>query len=143
MAHAETHHDSHSHHIVPIKTYVLVFAALLALMVLTIVAAENPFPNSFVNNSIAMLIALVKASLVVAYFMGVKFASKLTKAYAYLGFVWVLTMLIMLCDYTTRQFEVTRGWDGSKQAEWSQMNLPVVDEKEKAKAHLEEGGGGH
>lgn len=104
--------ETHTHHIVPITTYVKTLLLLTGLMVLTIWVAESHFTdNSFINNGIAMTIAIVKASVVVAIFMGVKWGTKLTKMWAYAGFVWFLLMFVMYCDYVARGWEQIPGWE--------------------------------
>jgi cytochrome c oxidase subunit 4 len=62
--------DHHSHFIVPTKYYLRTFGALLVLTVLTVAVAQVDFGS--LNLVIAMLVALVKASLVVMIFMGLK-----------------------------------------------------------------------
>ena len=108
-------HAGHSHHVTPQRTLVGVGLTLLALMALTIFAAiaapESMKANSFLMNAIALTIAVVKATLVVAYFMGVKFTTRLVKIYAIGGFVWFFTLYVMLADYMTRPYERVQGWE--------------------------------
>ena len=114
--HAHTSdHAAHSHHITPQSTLFKVFGLLFLFMVATIGAA-NYMPeaikgNSLIMNTIALGIAVVKASLVIMYFMGVKFTTRLVKIYAIGGFVWFFTLYIMLADYMTRPYEPVRGWE--------------------------------
>jgi cytochrome c oxidase subunit 4 len=112
-------HD-HTHHVQPKALYVRTFVILGVLMVLTIVAALIPYQipgfqnspmGSWVNNLVAMGIATAKALIVITIFMGVKFATDLTKIYAILGFAWVTLMLVMFCDYATRDWEPVKGWE--------------------------------
>jgi cytochrome c oxidase subunit 4 len=75
------HHDSHhshngghgggAHHIVPFKIYFTIWIALLIGTVITVAAAYVDF-GSF-NFFVAMLIATVKALLVMMFFMGLKY----------------------------------------------------------------------
>jgi cytochrome c oxidase subunit 4 len=146
MAHdTNSTHPELPHHLhapVPIKTYATVLLILMGFMLLTIwVAVGLNIGNSLVNNLIAMAIACIKATLVILYFMDVRRGSQLTKIYAAMGFIFVTIMLIMLCDYATRQFEPTAGWDKGAKARWSQVNLPQVDPRTKERAHVPEGGG--
>ncbi len=92
-------------------------------MVLTIAAAELPHrvpslafmqENSVIMNAIALTIAIVKAVLVIAIFMGVKYSTKLTKLYAVGGFVWLTLMGITLIDYYSRPWEAVVGWEPEK-----------------------------
>jgi len=78
---------------------------LIVLTVLTYVAAINDF--GALNTPIAMGIAVLKASLVVIYFMGVRYNTPLTKVVVVAGFFWLLIMFgITMGDY------VSRGWLG-------------------------------
>jgi cytochrome c oxidase subunit 4 len=63
------------HHIIPLNVYFKVIAALLVLTVLTVAAARVDFGH--MNTVIAMLIASVKAGLVLAFFMHLKYDDKL------------------------------------------------------------------
>ncbi|MBV6458140.1 MAG: hypothetical protein HONBIEJF_01263 [Fimbriimonadaceae bacterium] len=118
--------ESHGHHIhgPSVKVMTLNLFALLILMVLTIAAAQVNFGNvvgnqaagSFINNIIAMTIAIVKATLVVAIFMGVWYSSKLTKLWAAAGFIWFLTMFFVLCDYMTRSMEPVPTFSGAPES---------------------------
>lgn len=101
-------------HVFPIGMYGKTLVLLLILMVLTIAAAQvnmshalgvSPALGSMLNNIIAMTIAVVKGTLVVLFFMHVKFSSDLVKLWAITGFVWVTLMLFILMDYGTRKFE--------------------------------------
>lgn len=115
--------NGHGHHITPISKLVSTFAALIALMVLTIVAAQLPYwmpqvdilsqfgKNPFLTNTIAMGIAITKAWLVVSIFMGVKHSTNLTKFYAIGGFVWCLLLFLIMLDYIARPWEPVQGWE--------------------------------
>ena len=63
-------HDS-SHHIIPLRTLATVFGSLIGLTVLTVVASMLPLGP--LDMPVAILIAMVKASLVVLYFMALKY----------------------------------------------------------------------
>ncbi len=116
--------EAHSH-FPPTRTYVVVFVALLAGMVLTVAAAEFGNLPSLAANLVAMSIAIAKASLVVMYFMGVKFSTRLTQVYAMLGFVWVTLLGITFCDYASRQFEPMPSWVGDKT--YAQTDVVIVE----------------
>ncbi|MDP4199584.1 MAG: cytochrome C oxidase subunit IV family protein [Bacteroidota bacterium] len=90
-----------SEHIVSKKTYYTVFFALMLGTALTVAAA---FVNlhSF-NIVVALLIAGVKATLVIFFFMHVKYSSRLTKLWVAVGFIWLFLMLaITMTDYLSR-----------------------------------------
>ena len=60
-----------SHFIVPLKYYVGTFIALLFLTFLTVFTAQFDF-GGFINIVIALVIAITKASLVILFFMGIR-----------------------------------------------------------------------
>jgi cytochrome c oxidase subunit 4 len=92
-------------HVTPVRTYVTTFVALIILTGLTYLAAIHDF--GMMNTPIALAIAFVKASLVVMFFMGLRFNTPLTKVTAVAGFFWLIIMFgIILSDYATR------GWMG-------------------------------
>jgi len=71
---AHDHHDN-EHHIIPLGTYFKVLGALLVLTVLTVAASRFDF-GSF-NTIINIGIASIKASLVLAIFMHLKYDDRL------------------------------------------------------------------
>ena len=82
----------HTHHIIPIQIYLKVFAALMVLTVLTILAAEIDLPGSF-NIILAMFIAIVKSTLVLMFFMHLYYDNK-TNLLFFLGSVLFLIIFI-------------------------------------------------
>jgi len=110
------------HHIQPVSTYVKTIGLLFILMVATIGAAQFAIPDfkiggldipgTFFNNIIAMTIAVIKATLVVMYFMHVKISTPLTKFWAAIGFIWMTLIFFILADYATRPLDPTiaRPW---------------------------------
>lgn len=92
-----------AHHIASIKSYLLVFAALMVLTALTVGVA---FVNLGVfNDIVAMTIAVVKAVLVVLIFMHVWHSSRMTKLSIVAGFLWLAILIgLTLTDYLSRGF---------------------------------------
>ena len=96
--------DNHNqHHIVPLSTYYTIFLALMVGTALTWWVATIDL--GAMNNVIMLTIAVTKATLVVLFFMHVKYGSKLTWLVV-MGSVFFLIILIVLTlnDY------MTRGW---------------------------------
>jgi cytochrome c oxidase subunit 4 len=92
-----------SGHISPTSTYLTIFGALMVCTILTVVAAFINMGN--LNFPVALTIAVFKATLVVLFFMHIKYGSSLTKlivgtAFFFLGIMLTLTM----ADY------LSRGW---------------------------------
>jgi cytochrome c oxidase subunit 4 len=92
-----------SHPIVPTKTYVMVFATLIGLTILTTAVAFvdlGPF-----NTVAALAIAFSKMLLVILFFMGVKYSSSLIKVVLIAGFFWLaLLIAFTMSDYHTRNW---------------------------------------
>jgi caa(3)-type oxidase subunit IV len=115
---AAAHNHDHEHHIVPTFTYVKVLVSLTVLMLLTILAAKvnipavGPISGTIMNQTVALVIAIIKAFLVVWVFMGVRWGTQLTKMWAALGFIWFFLLGLVLIDYPMRAFEVNQGWEG-------------------------------
>jgi cytochrome c oxidase subunit 4 len=93
-------HDS-LNHIVPPRIYIIVGATLLVFTGLTVLAAT--FDLGAWNPVIALFIACVKASIVVLFFMHVKYSSRLTKLTLFSGlFTFAVLIALTLSDYGTR-----------------------------------------
>ncbi len=90
-------------HVSPISLYVTIFTALMVLTGVTVAAA---FVNlGQFNFAVAMLIAGFKASLVVWYFMHMKYQSSLTKLSLATGLFFLAILLgMMLIDYGSKAF---------------------------------------
>jgi cytochrome c oxidase subunit IV len=90
-------------HISPRTTYYGIF---LALMVLTSITIAVAFINlGALNFPVAISIAIIKATLVILFFMHVKYSSRLTKLVLATGFFFLITLFVLtMTDY------VTRGW---------------------------------
>jgi cytochrome c oxidase subunit 4 len=101
MAHHQAGH--HEPHIIPFRTNLAVFAALMVLLFVTVAAA-------YVNLGawglpVAMAIATVKALLILLYFMHIRYASRLQWIFSAAAFLWLGIMIaITMSDY------VSRGW---------------------------------
>jgi cytochrome c oxidase subunit 4 len=93
--------NQHTHHIVGPKVYVIILFALMVGTGLTVWASFidlGPW-----NPVIALAIATTKASLVVLFFMGVKYSSKLTKLTVFAGiFMFLILVSMTLADYISR-----------------------------------------
>jgi cytochrome c oxidase subunit 4 len=91
-----------SEHIVSVKVYLMIFAALMTGTALTVWAGLQDFPGPL-NVVIALTIAVIKATLVVLYFMHVRYSSRLiwvifASALFWMGILFALTF----SDYWTR-----------------------------------------
>lgn len=92
-----------SGHVTPLKVYIGIF---LTLMVLTGVTVAVAYVNlGEMNKIVALGIASFKATLVVLYFMHVKYQSRLTKLIVVTGFFFLAILLgLTMVDYGSRQW---------------------------------------
>lgn len=92
-----------SHHIIPVRTNLIVFACLMGLLVATVGIAYIDLGDF--NLVAAMTIAAVKAMLIVLYFMHVRYSPRLVWLYSGAALVW----LALLLGLTTADY-LSRGW---------------------------------
>ena len=90
-------------HISPKSNYFVIFGALMVCTMLTVIAAFINLGD--LNFPVALVIAVFKATLVILFFMHVKYSSRMVKlvvgvAFFFLGVLLTLT----LTDY------LSRGW---------------------------------
>jgi cytochrome c oxidase subunit 4 len=89
------------HHIVSPKIYIAVATALLVLTGTTVAASY--IEMGIFNPIVALGIAVVKAMLVVLFFMHVKYSTRLTKLTVAAGiFTFLVLVGMTLADYFTR-----------------------------------------
>jgi cytochrome c oxidase subunit IV len=92
-----------SEHIVSKKLYYIIFGSLMILTILTVAVARLDLGRW--NDVVALTIAVIKALLVVLFFMHVRYSSRLTWVFVAAGFFWLGILLVLtLSDY------MTRGW---------------------------------
>lgn len=99
---------SHDSHFLPAKIYVKSIIALLILTVLTVVVAKpiSGFDAGVLNVFIAMSIATVKATIVLAFFMQLKYSNKLFLAIILTGVLFLCIMFgFCYLDITSRAFQ--------------------------------------
>ena len=90
-----------SGHVSPVSLYLTIFMALMVLTVATVGAAFVDLGQF--NFLVAMIIAGFKATLVIWYFMHVKYASKLTKLTVATGLFFLAILLgLFLVDYGSK-----------------------------------------
>jgi cytochrome c oxidase subunit IV len=90
-------------HIAPVKLYVSIFLTLMVLTTITVVVAYVNLGE--LNKVVALSIATVKATLVILYFMHVKYSSRLTKLVVVVGFYFLIVLLgLTMADYGSREW---------------------------------------
>jgi cytochrome c oxidase subunit 4 len=96
---------SSSTHVLPLRVYFSVFASLLVLTATTVAVAYIDLGP--LNNLVAVGIALLKATLVILFFMHVRYGTRLTPIVIGSGlFLLAVMIAFTLADYATR------GWIG-------------------------------
>ena len=94
-----------STHVVPLRIYLTIFVSLLVLTGTTVAVAFIDL--GALNNVVAMGVAVLKASLVILFFMHVRYSSRLTALVLASGIFGLAIMVgLTLADYATR------GWLG-------------------------------
>ena len=96
-------------HIVPKRTYFAIWGALVFLTGVTaLVSTLNlhvvwGLQDISLNAAVALLIATLKASLVVLFFMHVKYSPRLTAVVIFASIFWLLILMTLsMADYLTR-----------------------------------------
>ena len=90
-------------HVAPKSMYYMVFGALILGTILTVAASKVDMGP--LNNIVMLAIACTKASLVILFFMHVRWSSRLTWIVAMSGFFWLLILFgVGMSDY------MSRGW---------------------------------
>jgi cytochrome c oxidase subunit 4 len=88
-------------HIASVKSYVSIFLTLMALTAITVAVAYVNLGQF--NKVVALGIASLKATLVILYFMHVKYSSHLTKLVVVSGFFFLIVLLgLTMSDYASR-----------------------------------------
>ncbi len=100
MAQQLQHEDEYTH-VVPASLYIGIWATLMVFTLITVLAsfAElGPF-----NIVIALLIATIKGTLVVLFFMHLRYSPKLTMAAVIAAIFWLFIMFsLTMTDYLSR-----------------------------------------
>jgi cytochrome c oxidase subunit 4 len=94
-----------SEHIVQPRIYIAIFLALMVGTALTLLAAFYDFPGPL-TAVVALTIAVIKATLVVLYFMHVRYSGRLVWLVIVAALLWLVIMFaITFSDYWTRAWQ--------------------------------------
>jgi cytochrome c oxidase subunit 4 len=94
-------HAEHAGHILPKRTYYIIFGILMLCTYLTVQIAF--FDLGALNTIAALGIAVFKAALVVLFFMHVRYSTRLTWAVVAGSVFWLGILLVLtMSDYLTR-----------------------------------------
>ena len=105
MAHQPDHETYTGHaappHQAPLVMYFAVFGALMLLTVLTVWVSR--FDLGEMNTLVAMVIAVLKALVVILWFMHVIHSPRMTWIVVISSFLWLAVLFVlMFSDYATR-----------------------------------------
>jgi cytochrome c oxidase subunit 4 len=96
---AEHAHDQH--YVVPTRIYYVIFVTLIVLTAVTVGVAYIDL--GAMNAVVALAIACFKATIVVLYFMHVKYSTRLIKLTVIAGLYWMgILFALTFSDYLTR-----------------------------------------
>jgi cytochrome c oxidase subunit 4 len=102
-AHEASVHDDAAHH-THRPLYLKIFAALMVLLVLTVVAAKFQIPGSG-NVIVALTIAVIKAALIVMFFMHFRDSDHVTWLVGASTIAWFMILIILTFqDYMSRDW---------------------------------------
>ena len=90
-------------HIVPVPTYIIIAAILLILTFVTYEMAQIDL--GVWNLPVALIIAVAKASLIVLYFMHLKYSTGMSRIVLAAGLLWLGILIVGVLDDV-----ITRGW---------------------------------
>jgi len=91
-----------SKHVLSVRLYAVIFLALIALTLTTTGIAFIDLGGGF-NVTVALTIAVVKALLVILFFMHVRYSNRLTWVFVGAGFFWLAIMMALTFgDFLTR-----------------------------------------
>jgi len=110
---AELHHDdAHGHglsHVAPVKVLVATGGTLLLLTVVTVLATKVDF-GANINLAIAMAIAVVKATLVVLFFMHLRY-DRLFHSVVFVGAILAAALFVGFTLMDSNQYQQTNIWN--------------------------------
>ena len=117
MAHVQTSEQGHQpdhetyhghaapHHQAPLTAYFVVFIVLMGLTILTV--AVSRVDLGAMNTAVAMAIAVVKALVVILWFMHVIHSPRLTWIVVIASFLWLAVLFVLtFSDYLTRHWNI-------------------------------------
>ena len=117
MAHSHSHSHGHEElgHVVPESTFFKILMALLFLTVITVAAAQVDLGKWNIVG--AIVIATIKASLVIAVFMHGKFENKIILTYMIMPFILLIVMILgVFTDDPFRDHPLPFGAQGQQAA---------------------------
>jgi cytochrome c oxidase subunit 4 len=109
-----THHDSHDQHhglghVASKKVLFGTWGTLMVLTVVTVLASKVNFGAAELNLLVAMVIAIVKATLVCLFFMHLKY-DKLFHSVVFVSAILLATLFVTFALMDSNQYQVDVYW---------------------------------
>ena len=114
QAHATHSHssDDHGHgdepHVLPLQVYLGVWGALMVLTILTVAVSRFDFGSA--NTFVALIVATIKGSLVVGFFMHLRY-DKLFHSIMIAGGILAAALFVGFALMDSNQYQSTIIWD--------------------------------
>ena len=109
---ADPHHDDDHHglsHVAPIKVLVATGGTLLVLTLVTVLATKVDF-GANINLAVAMAIAVLKATLVILFFMHLKY-DRLFHSVVFIAAILAAALFVGFTLMDTNQYQQTNIWN--------------------------------
>ena len=110
---ADDHHDDDGHHglahVAPVKVLLATGGSLLILTIVTVLATKVDF-GANINLALAMAIAVVKATLVVLFFMHLRY-DRLFHSVIFVGALLAASLFVGFTLMDTNQYQQTNIWN--------------------------------
>ena len=95
------HHDEHDHHVLPYRVYFGVFGALMVLTILTVLVSQ--WNLGAFSLPVAMAVAIVKAGLVIGFFMHLRYENRFLSLVFFSGILFMFFFFgFTMVDLMTR-----------------------------------------
>jgi cytochrome c oxidase subunit 4 len=111
----DTGHDDHGHglaHVASIKTLLATGLSLLFLTVVTVISSKIDFGGASINLAIAMVIAVTKATLVVLFFMHLRY-DRLFHSVIFVSALLAAALFVGFTLMDSGQYQHTNIWNPS------------------------------
>lgn len=114
LSHAEEHGHAKDHvpHVLPLKTYLMTWGALMVLTVITVAVSYVDFGSDAINLFVALAVAATKAAIVALVFMHLLYDNKLNTVIFLSGLVFLAIFIsFTMFDTETRGVNEAGGLD--------------------------------
>jgi len=110
--HDDDHDDDHAHglsHVAPVKVLAATGGTLLVLTLVTVLATRVDF-GANINLAVAMAIAVVKATLVILFFMHLRY-DRLFHSVVFAGAILAASLFVGFTLMDSNQYQQTNIWN--------------------------------